>query len=110
MRPRYTVQRLPYVAGAEDSHGNPVDSWGDPVDTPVYGWASPSSSEPKLAGHDRVVVDVEMGAPVGTVAEPRDKFVLGGRTYTVEGEPEDYNHSPFGGQPGIVVNLRRVEG
>ena len=63
-----------------------------------------------MAGHDRVVVDVEMGAPVGTVALPRDKFVLDGKTYRVEGEPEDYNHSPFGGQPGIVVNLRRVEG
>lgn len=106
----YTVQRLPYVEGATDAHGNPVESWGAPEDVAVYGWAAPNSTEPKLAGHDRVVVDVEVYAPT-SFAGPRDKVTLpAGKTYRVEGEPEDYNHGPFGWQPGYVVNLSRVEG
>lgn len=76
----FTVGHHAYSATAEDDYGRDI-----PVYTPqkgaegtelaVYGWANPTGTEPKLAGHDRVVVEVELYMP-----------------------------------PGIVVNLRKVEG
>jgi hypothetical protein len=53
---------------SEDEYGNPVESWGQPESLSVCGWSSPGTggrygSEPKLAGHDRVVVDVELLVP-----------------------------------------------
>lgn len=104
-----TVQHLPFVAGVEDSHGNPIGSWDTPVEVAVYGWASPTSTEPKLAGHDRVIVDVEMFAPSTWPGHARDRVTVAGATFEVIGEPEDYNHGPFGWEPGVVVNLQLVE-
>jgi hypothetical protein len=53
---------------SEDEYGNPVESWGLPEPLRVCGWSSPASggrygAEPKLAGHDRVVVDGELLIP-----------------------------------------------
>lgn len=76
----------------------------------VYGWANPTNTEPKLAGHDRVVVDVELYTPPGFNPGPHDLIDLPQGQFEVIGYPEDYNHGPFGFQPGYVVNLRRVEG
>lgn len=107
---RWTVQRLPYLAGATDSHGNPVDSWGDPVDVKVYGWGAPTTDEPPLAGHDRVVVDLLVYGPGSMPFTSMDRAVVESKTYEVVGEVDDYDHGPFGWQPGATVSLRRVEG
>lgn len=97
--------------GALDAHGNPEKSWGPAASHPVCGWSAPSSGEPKLAGHDRVVVDIELIAPVAFPAKPQDLVVLEGREFEVLGEPEDYEHGPFGFRPGVLIwNLQRVEG
>lgn len=91
-----------------DALGN--DVWVDVEkleDVAVAGWATPSSDEPKLAGHDRRTVTVELYAPVG-VFRPEDAVRLPGRDDTLEvvGEPENYSHGPFGWDPGLeVVNL-----
>lgn len=76
----YTVGHHVYSSTATGGYGRDVPTWtpaktasGTPV--AVYGWANPNGSEPKLAGHDRVEVEVELYVP-----------------------------------PGLVVNLRRVEG
>lgn len=105
-----TVQHEPYIPGAVDSHGNPIRTWGPPVDVEVYGWSSPSSTEPKMAGHDRVIVDVEVYAPSTWIVHAHDHVTVGGTVHDVIGEPEDYNHGPFRWKPGIVVNLQRVKG
>lgn len=76
----------------------------------VHGWAVPQSSEPKLAGHSQRVVAVEMLAPVGAFTA-NDAVKLPGRDGVLEviGEPENYEHGPFGWSPGIeVVNLGGV--
>lgn len=76
----------------------------------VAGWATPSSDEPKLAGHDRQTVTVELYAPVGAF-RPEDAVRLPERDDTLEviGEPENYSHGPFGWDPGLeVVNLGGV--
>lgn len=83
------------------------------VETPVKvaGWAAPTSDEPKLAGHDRKTVTVELFAPVGAFTA-RDAVQLPDRTTPLEvvGDPENYEHNPFGWSPGLeVVNLGGVE-
>lgn len=76
----------------------------------VYGWSTPSSTEPKRAGRDEVVVDVELLVPPDFVVAADDLIDLPDGQYEVLGDPEDYNHGPFGFQPGKIVNLQKVSG
>ena len=98
-----------------DDLGNPfeTDELGNDTVTEardtvrVAGWAVPRSAEPKLAGHARRTVEVELFAPVGTF-RPQDAVELPERDDVLEviGEPENYQHNPFGWAPGLeVVNL-----
>lgn len=102
--------------GGPDSHGNPVAIYTPPLDEtgsphPVIGWDVPTSTEPVLAGHDRVVVDVQLLTPPDFPARPRDVIDLptGGR-YEVIGEAGGTEGNPFGWIPGGTLNLRRVDG
>lgn len=100
-------------------HTNRVDSLGNDVVVDdsderlvrVAGWAVRSADEPKLAGHDRRTVDVELFAPVGEFVHS-DAVELPGRSqrFEVIGDPENYEHNPFGFSPGLeVVNLEVIE-
>lgn len=73
----------------------------------VAGWAVPRADEPKLAGHDRRTVEVELYAPVG-MFRAQDAVQLPDRSDVLEvvGEPENFEHNPFGWAPGLeVINL-----
>lgn len=105
----------PAVETVFDELGNPIvaDELGNDTVTEtrdtvkVAGWAVPRSDEPKLAGHDRRTVQVELYAPVG-LFRPQDAVMLPERGDVLEviGEPENYEHNPFGWAPGLeVVNL-----
>jgi len=112
---RFTVGLHTYSAGAGDDY-NP----STPVYTPakiaagvsarVYGWAPVSSAEPKVVGHDRVVVEMELLVPPNFAVAPQDLIDLDDGQYEVIGWPEDYTKGPFGFTPGKVINLRKVEG
>lgn len=112
---KYTVGVKTFSESGEDVHGNPVSSWSDPVDHKVCFWAPPAArgdqGEPDVAGHDRVVIDLELCVPEGFPAGPHDRIVVPGRgVFEVLGYPEDFNHGPWW-SPGVVVfNLQRVEG
>lgn len=107
---RHVVGVRVFQEGAFDSHGNPVRSWADPVEQAVYGWYVPSTDEPAVAGHDRVVVDVKVLVPPGFVCGPNDRVVVDGSTFDVVGLLEDYTFGPWGYRPGAVLNLREVSG
>lgn len=105
----------PAVETIYDELGNPIetDALGNDTVTEtrdtvkVAGWAVPRTAEPKLAGHARRTVEVELFAPVG-MFRPQDAVVLPERDDVLEviGEPENYEHNPFGWSPGLeVVNL-----
>lgn len=106
----FTVGHRVFGEGVEDDLGNPVESWSPPVIKPVYGWGAPQSSEPKTAGHNREVVEVELLVPPGFSCSARDRMVLDGVEFDVIGAPEHYDHNPFGWNPGGVVNLKVVSG
>jgi hypothetical protein len=102
----WTVQYLAYAGTTEDDRGNEIPAYAAPVDWKVYGWSAPQSSEPKVAGVESVVVTLELFAPARPVGD-QDRIVVNGDTYEVVGDPEDYDHGPFGFAPGMVVNLTR---
>jgi len=112
---RFTVGLHTYSEGTADGYNESAAVY-TPVKTVagtsyrVYGWSTPTSTEPKLAGHDRVIVDVELLVPPGFPAGPHDLIDLPDGQYEVLGQPEDYNNGPFGFTPGLVVNLRRTTG
>ena len=116
---RFTVGVHTFSEGAEDSHGIPEKVFTPPLDQPgaphaVICWApAGGDGEPKLAGHDRVVVDIEMAVPEGFPVGPRDVIDLPEGPqgqFEVIGYPEDANNGFHGWRPGLVVNLKRVEG
>ena len=99
-----------FKAGSTDAFGNPVESWESPVEFACFWW-TPSSSEPAMAGHDRVVADLVVVVAAGFSCGPRDRITVDGRDYGVDGEPRDYNHGPFGFSPDrLVIECRRVDG
>lgn len=76
----FTVGHHAYSSTTTNEYGRDVPTYTPSLDedgtvVDVYGWANPGGSEPKLAGHDRVIVEVELYMP-----------------------------------PGLVVNLRKVDG
>jgi hypothetical protein len=114
---RFTVGIHSADTGAGDDY-NPSTStvvYTPPKDQPgvearVYGWAPVSSEEPKVVGHDRVIVEMELLVPPGFIVAPQDLIDLDDGQYEVVGWPEDYTKGPFAFMPGKVVNLRKVEG
>lgn len=109
----YSVIRVTRTATKRrDALGNFVVDESD-LEQPVQvaGWAVPSSDEPKLAGHNRRTVEVELFAPAG-VFHLSDGVKLPDRSDVLEviGEPENYEYNPFGWSPGLeVVNLGGVQ-
>lgn len=103
-----TIGHAAYIAGVEDAHGNPTDEWAEPVDVNVYGYGPRyDSTEP---GGTQVIVGLKVLAPKELVASAQDQFVVDGQRYDVDGELGDWTNGPFGFQPGIEINLKRVEG
>lgn len=105
------VQRVPYVGAGEDAHGNEVETWGAPVSlVGVYGFDPGSTSEPRLAGHDRVIVEPTLYGPFDMPFQPRDRVIVRGDTYEVDGKVRQWRHMRSGHEAGAVVTLRRVDG
>lgn len=110
---------LPYIVKrVARTKTRKVDELGNDVvvdsevaeDVAVAGWGAPVGDEPKLAGHDRRTVEVELFAPVG-VFTPTDAVELPDRPQRLEviGQPGNYEHNPFGWSPGLeIVNLAGV--
>lgn len=104
------VQHEAFVAGAEDAHGNEIEDWSDPVTVGVYAFDPGSSSEPRAAGHDRVIVEPTLYIPSDVVMNPRDLVTVRGKKYPVEGETREWVHPTDPSRRANVVTLRRVDG
>lgn len=105
------VQRVPYVGLAEDAHGNETPSYGAAVTLEgVYGFDPGSSSEPRLAGQQRVIVEPTLYGPYDMPFISRDRAIVRGQTFEVEGEVRRWRHMRSDRLAGAVVSLRRVDG
>jgi len=105
----YSVLVSTRLDGETDAHGNPVASWSDPVEVPVYCWAPGGAAQEDNINREQVSWDLDLYTDEIEVG-PADRVTVKGLDYEVVGYPEDYRWGPFGWQPGVRVNLRRVEG
>lgn len=102
------IQHEVYQPGAKNSHNNPVDAWAAPVVLSVFGYGPrEDSTEP---GGTQVIVGLEVYAPKTSTVGAKDRLIVDGHRYEVDGEIADWTNGPFGYKPGIVINLKRVEG
>lgn len=113
-----------YSAGVEDDWGNTVAGWADPVVKKFITWASYATSEPKLAGHDRDVVDAgiivypptnlhvpETQRWFGDPPKPQDRIVIDGLEFEVIGDPERNDKAWWDCTIlNWVINLKAVSG
>jgi hypothetical protein len=113
----WTVGLHTYSSGSSDGYGGTADTYTPPPDQPgtpypVIAIAPASSEEPRLAGHDRVLVEVEVLAYKDTLpATAHDLIDLpDGTQYEVIGDPEDFTQGLIEGFGGIRVNLKKSTG
>lgn len=111
----YTVDVLHLQPAGQDDYGNDTETFGPAHTQRVYGWApggagSARSTREADDARATVVTDLQLFAPAEFVCGAQDRVVIGGVTYFVEGNVEDFNHGPFGFRPGVRVNLQRVTG
>lgn len=105
----YTAQWMARVPGPPDDHGTPTWTFADPVPVPVIGWAPPAADQQSFdPTRTAVVRDLDLMAPQWP-GGPQDRALVGGLLYAQIGHPEDFNHGPFGFEPGVRVSLKRVE-
>lgn len=109
MDAKLTIHQLPYVAGATNAHGNNKPGYGAQVARQVYGYAPPARTQESEPGRTLVIVGLEVYAPVFPVNN-RDRFIIEGSTYEVEGDPSIWDKGPFGFTPGQTFRLQKVEG
>ena len=104
------VTRHRVTRGAVDDLGNDTTTVED-TEVMVFAAWVPSSDEQLLAGHDRVLVDAKLAAPIDAFRDDDEATVdtIGGR-FVVDGRPENYEANPWW-SPGLeIVNLRRIHG
>jgi hypothetical protein len=98
------------LSGAEDEHGNAVESWEDAAILRGCAFDPRSSSEPRLPGQNRVIVEPTLYAAYDSPVEPTGQVVIDSVTYKVEGVTRRWQN-PFSGRKlGCVITLRRVDG
>jgi len=71
----------------------------------VIGAFAPSTSQEFVQGQDLVIDHPAVYLPTGTNVDAIDHVEVGGRSYNVDGSPNDW-HSPMTGwAPGVEVRL-----
>ena len=105
-----TVLRLEHQGGAVDAYGNDTEGFADPVALTGFGFDPGSTSEPRLPGQDRVIVEPTLYGPFSMPFKPQDRVVVRGVVYEVEGVVRQWRNMFSNREAGAVVSLRRVDG
>lgn len=92
-----------------DSHRKPVYEDVD-REALVAAWYPPTADATRFTGtRDAVIHDLDVLATTDLGVKHNDHITIAGKKYRVEGDPEDFNHGPFGYQPGYRISLFRAE-
>lgn len=105
-----TVKRLPRNDGETDSRGNPIVTYGPAVDVKNVAFDPGSTNEPRMAGHDRVIVEPTLYAHYVMPFLPSDRVEVLGKTYNVDGVVRVWRNPYSGALKGSVVSLKEVTG
>jgi hypothetical protein len=105
-----TILIHPYVEGDYDPNGNPVVSWGEPVERDHVAVA-PHMVEKEDNGQRSMVVSGydlydTFDAPIG----PRDQITVRGDRYEIDGEVERWRNPYTGVDRGSKIIVKRVSG
>ena len=109
---RFTLGVRRYSGTVKDAHGNATVSFAAAVDWPVRQVDPGAMSEPLEARRDASVVVFTVHAnPHANTPTERDRVVVDGVEYAVNGRPKDWTRGPWRNPvAGVVVELRNVEG
>lgn len=97
------------VRTVTDDGMSSVESWADAVPVPVMGWSPPGPDDIVRTEQTGVVdeLNVYSSKPFGS---HRDKLIIMGLEWMVQGGPDDYRFGPFGFTPGARLRCVRGEG
>ena len=99
-----------YVTGAEDVHGNPIETFDAPVTVGGCAFDPGASQEVYEPGRNPVTTAPRVFAPAGTVVTARSRVTVRGKVYLVDGDPAEWRNPYTGSIPGTVVTLEAVDG
>jgi hypothetical protein len=68
-----------------------------------------TQTEPPVPSFPPLTSGRTVYAPPGTVVSPRDRVVVEGTTFEVDGDPEVWDSPYTGSRMGVVINLRRAD-
>lgn len=105
-----TASLMKYQAGELDAYGNDTASWSEVALLKGCAFDPGSTSEPRLPGQERVIVEPTLYAAYDAPVEPQDRLVIRDLTYEVEGVARRWENPYSGRQLGCVVTLRLVTG
>ena len=105
------VELSVYAEGAEDDHGNEIESWAAPVTVKGCGFDPGTTDEVYSPGRDAVITTPKLYMPAGApLPGARDRIAVRGRIYEVSGDAAEWRNPYSGSRFGAVVNLERVSG
>lgn len=98
------------IVGAEDTHGNPVETFADPVTVEGCAFDPGGSVETLEPGREAVVSRPRVFLPVDVVVTARSLVTVRGLLYRVQGDPAGWLNPFTGWEPGVVASLERAAG
>lgn len=105
-----TVTHLPYHPGGRDEKLRPIPAgYGPGVEVEDVGVDYPSSMEPREGTTQKTTVDLVLFLPPGFKCTPRDRFIVRGHTFEVEGLGEPLHGFLTGALFHTEVHLRRTD-
>jgi hypothetical protein len=106
-----TVVFEAHQEGAEDDHGNPVESFAAGGSVGGWGFNPGGSVETYWSGRNPVTTSPQLfRRSTDFVPGRRDRCTVRGRLYQVSGDPAVWRSPLTGWAPGVVVDLEVVDG
>lgn len=105
-----TVQHLAYTGQARDAHGNVKPTYAPPVAIHGVGVDIPDVDEPRDAASQRQIVDHVLFLPPGFTCSRKDKFIVRGDEYQVEGHAPTVPNFFTGTMFRTEVKVRAISG
>lgn len=108
------VEHEVFQGAGKDAHGNTIDQWADAVTIGIYAFDPGSSNETTTSSANgneaRVITSPRVLAPSTAVIGARDRLIVRGKTFEVEGDPLDFRNPYDSTMNGLSVSLKAVDG
>lgn len=96
--------------GGRDPYNRPIEGYGDPEPIEGAGFDLTASADTPSGVTEKAQVDALLLVPAGLRFDSRDRFVVRGETYRIQGVPEYLTNFFTGLNFRTEIWLRRVNG